>query len=119
MRTIRNNIQLIGRLGKDPELKNLENGNKLLKVTIATNDYYKNAKGDKVTDTQWHNVIAWGKLAENMEQILKNGYEVALNGKLTHRTYEDENGIKKYFSEVVANEFVKLSQKELTADTFS
>jgi len=110
MNTLRNSVQLIGNLGKEIELKNLDSGSKLAKITIATNDYYKNNKGETVQDTQWHNAIAWGNLAENMSKILDKGNEVALKGKLVHRTYEDKDGNTRYISEVVVSEFIKITK---------
>ncbi len=109
---LRNKVQLIGFLGKDPEFKELESGKALVKVSIATSDYYKNSKGEKVTETQWHNLIAWGKTAELMNRLLKKGNEVAVQGKLTHRSYEDANGTTRYFSEIVIDDFVKLGRAE-------
>jgi len=108
MNNLRNSVQLIGHLGKDPEFKNLEEGKMIAKVSIATNDTYKNGKGEKIIETQWHNLIAWGKTAEIMERLLKKGNEVAVTGKLVHRTYEDKEGIIRNYSEVVVNEFMKL-----------
>ena len=110
MSSLRNSVQLIGHLGKDPEVKQLESGRFVGKVSIATNDIYKNAKGEKVIETQWHNLVVWGKNAENMQKILHKGDEVAIQGKLTHRSYEDKEGITKYVTEIVVNEFVKLSR---------
>ncbi len=108
MNNLRNSVQLIGHLGKDPEFKKLEEGKMIAKVSIATSDTYKNAKGEKVIETQWHKLIAWGKTAEIMERLLKKGNEVAVTGKLVHRTYEDKEGIIRNYSEVVVNEFMKL-----------
>ncbi|MEM8908798.1 MAG: single-stranded DNA-binding protein [Bacteroidota bacterium] len=108
MNLLKNSVQLIGRLGKDPEVKRLEEGKIVAKVSIATSDAYKNGKGEKVIETQWHNLIAWGRLAERMEKYLQKGNEVAIQGKLTHRTYEDKEGITRNYSEVVINEFMKL-----------
>ena len=110
MSSLRNSVQLIGHLGKDPEVKQLESGRFVAKVSIATNDIYKNAKGEKVIETQWHNLVTWGKNAENMQKICRKGDEVAIQGKLTHRSYEDKEGVTKYVTEVVVNEFVKLSK---------
>jgi len=110
MSSLRNSVQLIGHLGKDPEVKQLESGRFVGKVSIATNDIYKNAKGEKVIETQWHNLVVWGKNAENMQKILHKGDEVAIQGKLTHRSYEDKEGVTRYVTEVVVNEFVKLSK---------
>ena len=109
MSNLRNSVQLIGRLGKNPEVKQLESGRFVANVSIATNDIYKNSKGEKVIETQWHNLVAWGKNAENFQKILAKGDEVAIQGKLTHRSYE-KDGITRYVTEVVVNEFVKLSR---------
>ena len=88
MNTLRNKVQLIGNLGNDPEIITLDSGKKLAKFSIATNDNYRNAKGEKVTDTQWHNVIAWNKTAEIIEKYVVKGNEIAVEGKLTSRSYE-------------------------------
>src|SRR5690606_10107117 len=108
MTTLRNRVQLIGNLGNDPEIINLESGKKLAKLKLATNENYTNDKGEKVTDTQWHNIVAWGKSAELAEKYLTKGKELAIEGKLTHRTYEDKNGEKRYYTEVVANELLMM-----------
>ncbi len=110
MNALRNKVQLIGNLGNDPEIINLESGKKLAKMTIATNDSYKNDSGEKVTDTQWHQVIAWGKTAEIIEKYLTKGKEVAIEGKLTHRSYEDKAGEKRYVTEIVANDLLMLGK---------
>ncbi len=111
MNTLRNKVQLIGNLGNNPEVVTLDSGKKLAKFSIATNDFYKNANGEKVEDTQWHNVIAWNKTAEIVEKYLVKGNEVAIEGKLTTRSYEDKTGIKKYFTEIVVNELLMLGKK--------
>ncbi|MEP2774212.1 MAG: single-stranded DNA-binding protein [Fulvivirga sp.] len=111
MKNLRNSVQLIGRLGKDPEVKTLENGNMIATFSIATSDYYKNAEGEKVEDTQWHNVVAWGKKAELVSSYLKKGNEVAIEGKLIHRNYETSNGEKRYVTEVNMNEMVMFGGK--------
>jgi len=111
MNNIKNRVHLIGRLGMDPEVKDLDGGKKLAKFSVATNDYYYNAKGEKVTETQWHNIIAWGKMAELVDKILVKGKEVALEGKLSSRSYEDAKGDKRYVTEIIANEFVLLGKK--------
>ena len=110
MNALRNKVQLIGNLGNDPEIVNLDGGNKLAKFSIATNETYKNAKGEKVTDTQWHNVVAWGKTAEIVENYLTKGNEVAIEGKLTHRSYENKEGEKKYITEIKCNELLMLGK---------
>lgn len=116
MNTIKNSINLIGRIGKDPEFKNLENGNKLVKLTLATKDIYNNLNGEKIIETQWHRLVAWGKVAENMNVFLKKGNEIALTGKLTHNSFKDDKGRMKYYSEIVVNEFMLLTQTKTKKD---
>jgi len=111
MNTLRNKVQLIGNLGNNPEVITLESGKKLAKFSIATNDSYRNASGEKITDTQWHNIITWNKTAEIVEKYLTKGNEVAVEGKLTSRSYENKEGIKKYITEIVVNELVMLGGK--------
>lgn len=110
MNALKNRVQLIGNLGQDPEIINLENGNKLAKFSIATSDSYKNAQGQKVEDTQWHNIVAWGKTAEIVENYLTKGKQVAIEGKLTHRSYETKEGEKRYITEVRCNELLMLGK---------
>jgi single-strand DNA-binding protein len=111
MNNLKNKVQLIGNLGMNPEIKTLESGKKLAKFSIATNESYKNAKGEKVEDTQWHNLIAWGKTADIIEQYLQKGNEVAIEGKLSNRSYEDKDGNKRYVTEIVVNELLMLGGK--------
>jgi single-strand DNA-binding protein len=111
MSTLRNKVQLIGNLGKAPEIITLDSGKKLAKFSIATNETYKNAQGEKVQDTQWHNVIAWNKTAEIVEKYLDKGKEIAIEGKLTSRSYDDKEGNKRYITEVVCDELVMLGSK--------
>lgn len=110
MITLKNKVQLIGNTGNDPEIITMESGKKLAKLTIATNEVYKNDKGEKVEDTQWHNIVAWGKTAEIIEKFVTKGTHIAVEGKLTHRNYEDKNGDKKYFTEVVVSEMLLLGK---------
>ena len=110
MNTLRNKVQLIGNLGNDPEITNFESGKILAKFSIATNDSYKNAQGEKITDTQWHNVVAWGKTAQIVEKYITKGKEVAIEGKLTSRSWEDKDGMKRYITEVVCNELLMLGK---------
>ncbi|WP_299884030.1 single-stranded DNA-binding protein [uncultured Lacinutrix sp.] len=110
MNTLKNKVQLIGNLGNDPEIINLESGKTLAKFSIATNDSYKNASGEKITDTQWHNIVAWGKTAEIIEKYLTKGKEIAIEGKLTTRSWEDKDGMKRYTTEVVVNELLMLGK---------
>ena len=112
MQSLRNQVQLIGNLGRDLEFKTVNEDLALAKVPIATNEFYKNGKGEKVQETQWHNIVAWGKTAELMQSLLNKGDEVALQGRLVHRKYEDSNGQTKYITEIVVDQFVKLSRSE-------
>ena len=111
MNALKNKVQLIGNLGNGPEIKNTENGKKLARFSIATNENYRNAKGEKVTETTWHNLIAWGKVADLAEKFLLKGTEVVIEGKLINRSYTDKDGNKKYISEVQVNELLLLNGK--------
>jgi len=110
MNALKNKVQLIGNLGQDPEIVTLENGGKLAKFSIATSESYKNAQGEKVEDTQWHQVVAWGKIAGIVENYLVKGKQVAVEGKLTHRTYETKAGEKRYVTEVRCQELLLLGK---------
>ena len=110
MNSLKNKVQLIGNLGNDPEMVTLDNGNKLAKFSIATNESYKNSEGEKVTDTQWHNIVAWGKLAEIAENYLIKGKEVMIEGRLVSRSYETKDGEKRYITEVKCNELLMLGK---------
>lgn len=107
---IRNSVQLIGNLGVDPEIRETKGGKKMAKLSIATNETYHDANGKKVTDTQWHNAVAFGKTAEIIEKYLTKGKEVAIEGKLTHNAYEDKDGQKRYFTQVVINDLLMLGK---------
>ncbi|UJH90467.1 single-stranded DNA-binding protein [Antarcticibacterium sp. 1MA-6-2] len=111
MSTLRNKVQLIGHVGNIPEIVNLESGKKLAKFSIATNESYKNSKGEKITDTQWHNIVAWGKTAELIENYVPKGKEVGIEGKLTSRSYEDKDGQKRYVTEVICSELLLMGGK--------
>ena len=112
MATLRNSVQLIGRLGKDPEIKTFEKSKrKLAMVLLATNETYTNQKGEKVQDTQWHNLVVWGRLVNVVSNYLKKGSEIAIEGKLVHRSYETSNGEKKYITEISVNDLVMLGGK--------
>ena len=112
MSNLKNSVQLIGRLGKDPEVRTFDSGKKQASFTIATNETYKNQKGEKVEDTQWHNLIIWGKLAEIAAQYLKKGSEVAVQGKLIYRSYETSGGEKRYVTEINVNDLVMLGSNK-------
>ena len=111
MYALKNKVQLIGNLGNAPEVKTLESGKKMARFSVATNENYRNAKGEKVTETQWHNLVAWGKVAEIVEKFLTKGKEVAIEGKLINRSYNDKEGNKKYITEVQVTELLLLGAK--------
>ncbi|RRJ90565.1 single-stranded DNA-binding protein [Paenimyroides tangerinum] len=106
MSTLRNSVRLIGRVGNNPEVKNFDGGKKVATLTLATNEVYYNDKNEKVENTQWHNLVAWGKVAEIIEKFIEKGKEIAVEGKLTYRTYDDKEGNKRYVTEIVINEIV-------------
>lgn len=108
MKTLRNKVQLIGNVGNAPEIKNLENAKKVASFSMATNEFYKNANGEKVQETQWHNIVAWGKTAEIIENYVGKGKEIAIEGKLSSRSYETNEGVKRYVTEVIASEILLL-----------
>ncbi len=99
-----NKVILLGNLGKDPEIRHLENGRAVTNFTLATSEVYKNREGNKVTNTEWHNVVLWTPLAEVAEKFLKKGSQVYIEGKITTRSYDDKDGNKRYITEVVGRE---------------
>ena len=111
MNSLRNKVQLIGNLGNDPEIITLESGKKLAKFSLATNESYKDASGQKIDKVEWHNLIAWNKTADIIEKYLTKGKEIAIEGKLTSRSYETKEGEKRYVTEVVVNELLMLGGK--------
>ncbi len=111
MSTLRNKVQLIGNLGNNPEIITLESGQKLAKFSLATNENYKDSDGQKQTKTDWHNLIAWGKTAEIVEKYITKGKEIAIEGKLSNRSYETKEGEKRYVTEVTVNEILLLGNK--------
>jgi single-strand DNA-binding protein len=112
MITLRNSVQLIGRLGNEPEIKTFDSGTKKASFSLATNENYYNNKGEKVEETQWHQVVAWGKKGEIIESYLKKGREVAVKGKLSNRSYETPTGEKRYVSEISLNELLMRGKKD-------
>lgn len=111
MYALKNKVQLIGNLGSAPEVRTLDGGRKVARFSVATHESYRDAKGVKIEETQWHQVVAWGKVAEIAEQHLQKGTEVALEGKLVHRNYTDKEGVKKFVTEVVVAELLLLGHK--------
>jgi len=112
MYALKNKVQLIGNLGNNPEIRTLESGKKMARFSMATSETYRNAKGEKITETQWHNVVAWGKVADIAEQFLVKGSEIAVEGKLINRNYTDKEGNKRYVTEVQVNEVLMLGDKK-------
>jgi len=108
--SLRNKVTLIGRTGKEVETLNFENGS-VAKVSLATSDFYTNGKGDKVEETQWHNLVAFGKTAEIMQKYVDKGNEIAVEGKITYRNYEDKDGQKRFITEIRVEEIVLLGGK--------
>jgi len=111
---IRNQVQLIGHVGATPEVKILDSNKTLAKFSFATNDSYKNAQGEWVKDTEWHQIVAWGITAQNVEKVLAKGSEVVLKGKLATRSWEDAEGMKRYTTEVILSEFTLVGSKTAT-----
>lgn len=111
MNTLRNRVQLIGHLGATPEVKTIIGGKKVAKLVLATNETYKNQKGEKVTETTWHNLTAWGNNADIIEKYLQKGAEIAIEGKLKNSTYTDKEGIKRYVTDIEVQELVMLGKK--------
>lgn len=108
--SIRNKVTLIGRTGKEVEMVKFENG-QLAKVSLATSEHYTNAKGEKVEETQWHNLVCYGKTAEIMEKYVEKGKEIAVEGKIVYKTYDDKDGQKRYITEIRVEELVLLGSK--------
>ncbi|MDR5591172.1 single-stranded DNA-binding protein [Christiangramia sp. SM2212] len=111
MSTLKNHVQLIGNVGQDPQITNLESGKKVARFSLATNEFYKNDKGEKVQNTEWHTIVAWGKTAEIIEKYAGKGKEIGISGKLKSRSYDDKDGVKRYVTEVEASEILLLGVK--------
>ncbi len=118
MNSLRNSVQLIGHLGSNPEVKKLEKGGTLASVSIATNEAYKNAKGEYENQTTWHRLVGWNLIAERMEKAMVKGREIAVRGKLVNRSYDDKNGIKRYVTEIKVMDFELLGKKPDTVEAF-
>lgn len=114
MRTLKNSVQLIGNAGQDPTITQLENGKVVAQFSIAVNDNYKNAKGEKQSETDWHSVVAWGKVASIVEKYVGKGSKIAIEGKLKKRSYKTEAGEKRHYTEIVINEVLLLDAKNET-----
>lgn len=111
MNTLRNTVQLIGRLGQDPEVVTFQDGNKIAKFSMATDDSYKDKSGNKVERSYWHNILVTGGLVKVVEGYVKKGQEIAIEGKLTNRSYDTKEGEKRYITEILVNELLLLGGK--------
>jgi len=111
MNSFRNSVQLMGRAGQDPEVKTFDADRKMARFSLATEEFYTNTKGEKVTETHWHNIVAWGKQAEKVEELIAKGTEMLLEGKLVSRSYIDKSGVKKYMTEVDIRDVVAIARK--------
>ncbi len=111
MSSLSNHVQLVGNVGNDVEVKQLETGKKMVRFSLATNEHYTDAKGEKQTETSWHNLVAWNKNAEIVEKYVTKGKQIAIWGKLKSRSYTTDDGAKKYITEVVVNEVLLLGGK--------
>lgn len=105
MKTMNNLVRLTGNLGFDPEVREIAKGRKVARMSVATNESYTNSEGEKVTDTQWHTVVAWGRIAGQVEMMLRKGSPVMLEGRLVHRSYAGKDGLKRYITEIVLSDF--------------
>ena len=112
MNNLKNRVNLIGNLGMDPQVRETSNGKKMARFTIATSESYRNNKGEKVTETQWHNIVTWGNQANYVEKYLEKGQQVAIEGKLTHREYQNSNNEKRYITEIVVHEILILRYRD-------
>ena len=112
MSSLSNRVTLIGNLGQDPETKSTETGKKVTHFTLATKDGYKNNEGQRITETTWHNIVAWNSLADVADKFLKKGKEVAVEGRIVYRNYEDKQGVTKYITEIVLSDLVLLRNGE-------
>lgn len=111
MSTLKNHVQLIGNVGQEPTITNLENGKKVARFSLATNEYYKDDKGEKTQTTDWHTIVAWGKTADVIEKYVGTGKMVGVTGKLKTRTYTTDDGCQRYATEVEAKEILLLGSK--------
>jgi len=112
MNALRNSVRLIGHLGEDPKVRKLDSGKTVANFTIATNEIYRDSSGEKQSETTWHKLVAWGKQAEIIENYVKKGSEIAVEGKLTNRSYDDKNGEKHYISEVMVGSVLLLDKNK-------
>jgi len=116
MKSLRNQVQLIGRLGTEPELIKFDSGNQKTNFSMATNESYKNKNGEKLEETQWHQIIVWNAMAAYVQKYFSKGDEVMIQGKITNRSYEDKEGVTRYVCEIVAHEIMILRKAQKSED---
>ena len=114
-----NKVILVGNLGKDPEVRTLENGAKVANFTLATSETYKNKEGQRVTTTEWHNIVLWRGLADIAERFLRKGNQVYIEGKIKSRTWDDKDGNKRYITEILGDNLTMLGSKRDSDDSTS
>lgn len=112
MKTLKNRVQLIGRLGRNPELKELKNGQTIARFSLATSETFKNAQGEKQQDVQWHNLVAWNKLAEIAAKYLSKGSEIAVEGTIKYKVFDDKDGKTRYYTEVIVSELLMMNDTQ-------
>jgi single-strand DNA-binding protein len=100
-----NKVILLGKLGKDPEVRTISSGKKVANFSLATNETRKDKNGDKITETEWHNIVVWGTAAETVEKYLKKGSQIFIEGKIKYKSYDDKDGNKKYITEIQSEKF--------------
>ena len=115
MNNLSNRVQLIGRVGKEPEIVNLEDGKKLAKFSMATTEFYRDKKGDRIELTSWHLINFWNKTASIIEKYVTKGSHIAVEGKLTTRSWEDMSGTRHYQTQVTGYSLTFLGKKEAAA----
>ena len=111
-----NRVILVGNVGKDPEVRHIESGVAVANFSLATSESYKNKSGERVTNTEWHNIVVWRGLAEVVEKYVKKGQLLFIEGKIRTRSYDDQNGVKKYITEIVTDN-LKMLGKNPGADS--
>jgi single-strand DNA-binding protein len=114
-----NKVILVGNLGKDPEMRRLDGGVAWVRFTLATTEYYKDKDGNKIEQTEWHNIVMWRVIAESAERILKKGYTIYLEGKIQSRKWQDKEGQQRNTTEIVAETFQLIRKNEGTTNTAS
>lgn len=115
MNQLRNSVQLIGFLGNNPETRTFNDNKSVTRFTMATNESYRNEKGERITTTQWHNCVVWGKLGQTLQQMLSKGRQVAIQGKLTYREYKGEDGQSRRLTEIVVENFLAIESRQAKA----